>query len=107
MAASVAKTLTNRGCASPLTSSPVECRLKKFQKRFVRERVLTRNQLAILKDVAFPGSDHTYVTARRLQSEVRVKENLATDLKRLPLLLFRRRKDGHLISRINPSLSLS
>jgi hypothetical protein len=45
----------------------------------------------ILKDVALPWSDNTYVTARRTQGEVRVKKNLTTNLKRLPLLLFRRR----------------
>src|ERR1700691_4457659 len=106
MAALVAKTRSNGLCASRLTSSRVECRYKKFQKRFVRERVLTRDQLAILKDVALPRSGHTYVTARRAQGEVRVEQNLTTNLKRLPLLLFRRRKNGHLISSINPSLSL-
>src|SRR5580704_1362029 len=94
------------GCAGALTSSHVECRYKKFQKRFVRERVLPGDQLAILKDVAAPWSEHAYVTARRAQGEVRVEENLATNLLRLPLLLFRRRKDGHLVSSINPSLSL-
>jgi hypothetical protein len=40
-----------------------------------------------LKNVALPWGDHTYGTARRTQGEVRVKENLTTNLKRLPLLL--------------------
>src|SRR5579884_319481 len=85
---------------------PVECRHKKLQKRFVRERVLTRDQLAILKGVALPWGEHTYVTARSTQGEVRVEENFATNLKRLPLLLFRCRKDSHLISSVDPALSL-
>src|SRR5271156_6148863 len=83
-----------------------ECRKKKVQKRLIGERVLTRDQLAILKDIARPWSEHTYVTARRTQGEVRVEENLTTNLKRFPLLLFRSRKDGHLISRIDPASSL-
>src|SRR6202035_4068677 len=76
------------------------------QKCLIRERVLTRDQLAILKDVALPWSDHTYVTARRTQGEVRVEEHLTTNLNRLPLLLFRCRKDGHFISGIYPIVSL-
>src|SRR5580698_1412344 len=59
-----------------------------------------------MKHVAPPWSDHTYVTARSTQGEVRVEENLTLNLKRLPLLLFRRRKDRHLISGIDPSFSL-
>ena len=53
-----------------------------------------------------PWSGHAYVATRRAQGKVRVEENLAANFKRLPLLLFRRRKDGHLIASINPPFSL-
>ena len=48
-------------------------RQKKFEKRLVRERVLTRDQLAILKHVALPWSEHTHIAACGLQGEVRIK----------------------------------
>ena len=54
----------------------------------IRERVLTRDQLAVLEGIALPWSDHTYITARRQQGEVRVEENLTADLEWLSLLLF-------------------
>src|SRR6202035_789004 len=59
-----------------------------------------------MNDIARPWSEHTYVSARRTQGEVRVEQHLATNLKRLPLLLFRCRKDSHLIPRIDPTLRL-
>src|SRR5579871_1833621 len=99
------KTRSNGGSAGCFTSFPLERRQKKVEKRLVRERVLTGDQLAILKDIALPGSDHAYVTARRAQGEVRIEQHLAANLQRLALLFFCRRKDGHLISGINPSLS--
>src|ERR1700739_746279 len=77
-----------------------------FQKRLIGKRILTRDQLAILNDVALPWGDYTYVTSRRKQGGVGVEEDLATDLFRLPLLLFGSRKDRHLISGIDPILRL-
>src|SRR5579872_729530 len=59
-----------------------------------------------MNDIACPWGAHTHITARRAQGEVRIEEDLTTDLNRFPLLLFRRREDGHLISGINPTLSL-
>ena len=37
-----------------------------------------------MNDIARPWSEHTYVTARRLQGEVRVEENLTPNLKWFP-----------------------
>src|SRR5580700_7325415 len=81
----------------------VEYRQKKFQQRLIGERVLTRDQFAILKNVARPRRGYADVTACGTQGEVRVKQNFAANFHRLALLLFRRRKDGHLVSGINPA----